>query len=141
MRCNEPLRRDRGSLTTWNMRPRLEGCIHTKSEKTSSSSGHQQSEPNGSLTTFLMELGLEKWPVPKVFLLAIGRGRAALDTCLRLNLDIASDRPQICDYLIHEMIAFAVGFGNPTVAIGYVKSGRNRVEKDPDLRIREAIDL
>ncbi|MER9470678.1 recombinase family protein, partial [Mesorhizobium sp. M0482] len=28
-----------------------------------------------------------------------------------------------------------------TVAIGYVKSGRNRVEKDPDLRIREAIDL
>ncbi|WP_292018936.1 recombinase family protein [Mesorhizobium sp.] len=28
-----------------------------------------------------------------------------------------------------------------TVAIGYVKSGRNRIEKDPDLRIREAIDL
>ncbi|RVP18958.1 recombinase family protein [Sinorhizobium meliloti] len=27
-----------------------------------------------------------------------------------------------------------------TVAIGYVKSGRNRIEKDPDLRIREAID-
>ena len=27
------------------------------------------------------------------------------------------------------------------MAIGYVKSGRNRIEKDPDLRIREAIDL
>ncbi len=28
-----------------------------------------------------------------------------------------------------------------SVAIGYVKSGRNRIEKDPDLRVREAIDL
>ena len=28
-----------------------------------------------------------------------------------------------------------------TVAIGYVKVRHNRIEKDPDLRIREAIDL
>lgn len=37
-----------------------------------------------------------------------------LDTCLRLNLDTAPDRSQIGDYLMHEMVAFAVGFGNPT---------------------------
>ncbi|WP_292493390.1 hypothetical protein [Mesorhizobium sp.] len=27
------------------------------------------------------------------------------------------------------------------VAMGYAKSGRNRIEKDPDLRVREAIEL
>lgn len=36
------------------------------------------------------------------------------NTCLRLNLDMASDRPQIYSYLVYEMIAFAVDFSNPT---------------------------
>lgn len=42
------------------------------------------------------------------------RSRPSGNTCLRLNLDMASDRPQIYSYLVHEMIAFAVDFSNPT---------------------------
>lgn len=41
------------------------------------------------------------------------RSRPSGNTCLRLNLDMASDRPQIYSYLVHEMIAFAVDLSNP----------------------------
>lgn len=85
-----------GDRVTQRSRQLIEGCLHTKSEGTSSPSGTGRANrmfaddrPSG---TWIAEMASSEG--------IFTGGPAVVDTCRRPNLDIASDRPQICDYLI-----------------------------------------